>query len=291
MPLARTNSLALSAACHHAPDDTDAALLPIMYGVINPSHDDGVEYVGFSSKPVQPLEPEVAYSSYGNMHQENQWWRAGRSSGMSPVDDTGEEAFELDEAHLKHVQPFSANKKDASDASDATWHLEPRIGRRQLKGSRRRDRLRQEVHSSQSKSLGTFSDVARTVQAKSDSTPEFDSSSDESEDEEAEMRKLKEELTKKEAKKIKKRKEKELKEEAQRIGFEKRKAEKLESEKKENKKFAKAAERESDDSDKQPLRDHDRLACKTEFRREESGTSCFEYFRGYSAIRLGFDLR
>jgi len=95
MPLARTNSLALSAACHHAPDDTDAALLPIMYGVINPSHDDGVEYVGFSSKPVQNLEAEVAYSSYGNMHQENQWWRAGRSSGMSPVDDTGEEAFEL----------------------------------------------------------------------------------------------------------------------------------------------------------------------------------------------------
>jgi len=53
MPLSATCSGAISAACHPSPDDVDAALLPVQWGVV--SSEDGLGHCSFSSKKVGPL--------------------------------------------------------------------------------------------------------------------------------------------------------------------------------------------------------------------------------------------
>jgi hypothetical protein len=49
IPLAGTNSVALSAACHSVSDDKDVSLKPLRYGVV-----EDVDGVCFSSKEVEP---------------------------------------------------------------------------------------------------------------------------------------------------------------------------------------------------------------------------------------------
>ena len=62
MPLVRSSSLVISAACHPAKWDTDAAVKSVMYGVLE---DDQAENerlrVAFSSGPVMPLVPGEIY--------------------------------------------------------------------------------------------------------------------------------------------------------------------------------------------------------------------------------------
>ena len=53
MPLSATCSGAISAACHPPPDEVDAALLPVQWGVVNVMN--GVGHCSFSSKTVEPL--------------------------------------------------------------------------------------------------------------------------------------------------------------------------------------------------------------------------------------------
>ncbi len=60
MPLSATCSGAISAACHPPPDDVDAALLPVQWGVV--SSDDGLGHCSFSSKKVGPLIEGAAYA-------------------------------------------------------------------------------------------------------------------------------------------------------------------------------------------------------------------------------------
>ncbi len=55
MPLASTCSAAISAASHPPPEDVDAAVLPVQWGVV--SSKDGVRHCSFSSKLVAPPMP------------------------------------------------------------------------------------------------------------------------------------------------------------------------------------------------------------------------------------------
>lgn len=59
MPLASTCSAAISAACHPSPDDIDAAVLPVQWGVV--STKDGIGHCSFSSKLVAPPIPGQIY--------------------------------------------------------------------------------------------------------------------------------------------------------------------------------------------------------------------------------------
>ena len=59
MPLAATNSAAISAACHPLPGDDDAAVLPVQWGVV--SIDNGVGHCAFSSRTVAPMIPGYMY--------------------------------------------------------------------------------------------------------------------------------------------------------------------------------------------------------------------------------------
>lgn len=68
MPLAGTTSIAISAACHAPPDDVDAAVLPIQWGVV--SVENGVGHCCFSSKLVTPPIPNRRYlGSKNDFHQ------------------------------------------------------------------------------------------------------------------------------------------------------------------------------------------------------------------------------
>lgn len=65
MPLTRSNSILISAACHRGPNETEkAALMPVQYGVLPGVMNDGYECVGFSSLEVGPLIAGRRYSSY-----------------------------------------------------------------------------------------------------------------------------------------------------------------------------------------------------------------------------------
>ena len=59
MPLAGTNSAAISAICHRLPEDVNAAVLPVKWGVV--SIRDGVGHAAFSSGVVAPLIPGYIY--------------------------------------------------------------------------------------------------------------------------------------------------------------------------------------------------------------------------------------
>ncbi|KAL8903197.1 MAG: hypothetical protein Q9207_004090 [Kuettlingeria erythrocarpa] len=64
MPLASTNSAAISAACQRGPDDPDASLLPLKWGVV--SKRNGIRHCCFSSKRVIPLKPGQLYLAHGS---------------------------------------------------------------------------------------------------------------------------------------------------------------------------------------------------------------------------------
>ena len=59
IPLASTCSAAISAACHPPPDDVDAAVLPVQWGVV--STKDGIGHCSLSSKLVAPPIPGRSY--------------------------------------------------------------------------------------------------------------------------------------------------------------------------------------------------------------------------------------
>ena len=60
MPLAGSNSAAISAACH--PDeDSDVAERPLKYGVLPSADSEGRKRIGFSSQEVEPLVPGEIY--------------------------------------------------------------------------------------------------------------------------------------------------------------------------------------------------------------------------------------
>lgn len=59
MPLASTCSAAISAACHRRPDDVDAAVLPVQWGVVSTKN--GIGHCSFSSKLVGPPIPGRKY--------------------------------------------------------------------------------------------------------------------------------------------------------------------------------------------------------------------------------------
>ena len=61
MPIVSTCSIAISATCHRRPEDVDAAILPLMWGVVG-TRDDGIGHASFSSKDVEPLVPERLYA-------------------------------------------------------------------------------------------------------------------------------------------------------------------------------------------------------------------------------------
>lgn len=68
MPLARVNSMLISAACHRGPTETEkASVMPVQYGVLPGVMNDGYECVGFSSLDVEPLIAGRKYSSYVNV--------------------------------------------------------------------------------------------------------------------------------------------------------------------------------------------------------------------------------
>lgn len=59
MSLASTCSAAISAACHRRPDDVDAAVLPVQWGVVSTKN--GIGHCSFSSKLVGPPIPGRTY--------------------------------------------------------------------------------------------------------------------------------------------------------------------------------------------------------------------------------------
>ena len=59
MPLAATNSAAISAACHPPPEDKNCAYRPIMWGVV--SQDEEIGHCSFSAGPVEALIPGKTY--------------------------------------------------------------------------------------------------------------------------------------------------------------------------------------------------------------------------------------
>lgn len=60
MPIMRSCSRAIAAACHPLPGDGDAAYKSLMYGVVGCTTG-GVEHAAFSSKEVKPLQQGVIY--------------------------------------------------------------------------------------------------------------------------------------------------------------------------------------------------------------------------------------
>lgn len=68
MPLTRTTSIAISAVCHAPPDDVDAAVLPVQWGLVR--IENGVGHCCFSSKLVTPPIPNRTYpGSKNDFHQ------------------------------------------------------------------------------------------------------------------------------------------------------------------------------------------------------------------------------
>ena len=61
IPLVRGCSLAISAACHPLPHETDPAVRELKYGVLADRDEQGNELVGLSSEPVEPLDPKKVY--------------------------------------------------------------------------------------------------------------------------------------------------------------------------------------------------------------------------------------
>ena len=63
IPLVRSNSALISAACHILGDEPDAALYPVQWGVVRtPDHEGGVGHCSFSSKHVTSPEPGAYYA-------------------------------------------------------------------------------------------------------------------------------------------------------------------------------------------------------------------------------------
>lgn len=62
MPLVRSSSMAISAACHPPSSDADASLKPVMYGVVEDQNDHAIHHVSFTSRPVTSLVPGERYS-------------------------------------------------------------------------------------------------------------------------------------------------------------------------------------------------------------------------------------
>ena len=62
MPLARSCSLAISAACHPPPWESNAAEQPLMYSVVEDFDENVVRHVSFSSRVVLPLVVGERYS-------------------------------------------------------------------------------------------------------------------------------------------------------------------------------------------------------------------------------------
>ncbi len=62
IPLVRSSSVAISAACHPAHSDEDAALRLVKYGVLDERAANGAWRVGFSSGPVGPLATGQVYA-------------------------------------------------------------------------------------------------------------------------------------------------------------------------------------------------------------------------------------
>lgn len=60
MPIVSTSSAAISAACHRDPDDPDASVLPLKWGVA--SKKNGIGHCCFSSKLVAPPVPGQMYA-------------------------------------------------------------------------------------------------------------------------------------------------------------------------------------------------------------------------------------
>ncbi|KAF2731578.1 hypothetical protein EJ04DRAFT_610380 [Polyplosphaeria fusca] len=62
MPISASCSAAISAACHRSVrDGTDAARLPLKYGVLSGQSNEGFRRLGFSSSEVEPLVDGEAY--------------------------------------------------------------------------------------------------------------------------------------------------------------------------------------------------------------------------------------
>lgn len=59
IPLASTYSAAISAACHRPPDDVDASVLPVQWGVVSTKN--GIGHCSFSSRLVGPPIPGRTY--------------------------------------------------------------------------------------------------------------------------------------------------------------------------------------------------------------------------------------
>ena len=63
MPLAGSNSAAISAACHRADDeDADITSYPLKYGILKCVGADSRRRVGFSAEEVEPLVEGEIYS-------------------------------------------------------------------------------------------------------------------------------------------------------------------------------------------------------------------------------------
>lgn len=64
MPILSSCSVAISAACHRTDlEEADMVVLPLKYGVLQPSKSSGKRAVGFSSLEVEQLEDGERYSS------------------------------------------------------------------------------------------------------------------------------------------------------------------------------------------------------------------------------------
>ena len=61
MPIVSSCSVAISAACHRIPDDVDAAVMPLKWGVVDTENSD-VGHATFSSREVGPLVPGQLYA-------------------------------------------------------------------------------------------------------------------------------------------------------------------------------------------------------------------------------------
>lgn len=65
MPVAGSSSAAISAGCHRRPEDTDAQLLPVQWGVVSrgdETSEDSVGHCSFSSFPVEQPIPGQLYA-------------------------------------------------------------------------------------------------------------------------------------------------------------------------------------------------------------------------------------
>jgi hypothetical protein len=62
MPLVRSSSMAIGAACHPPSTDTDASLKPVMYGVVEDQSNCEIRHVSFTSGSVTALIVGERYS-------------------------------------------------------------------------------------------------------------------------------------------------------------------------------------------------------------------------------------